>query len=210
MARAWLVLSMVAVCAGSAFGQAREPVGPFVVDVRGLMAGLPTTEGWLPTLPADTVVPSRGFGLDVGAHVYPVQWGPTRLGFGGALTLARGTATATLEGTPDVTTRASTLAPQVSFNFGHRLGWSHLSLGYGAAKVSSEAAAVGAQPAVTSDSGWGGALNFGGGARWFLTDHFGVGFEARWHKLSGRDASSTSAAAPRTTLFHLSVGVSLH
>lgn len=210
MPRVWLAFWILLLGAGSVSAQTKEPVGPFVVDARGVMAGLPTTEGWLPTLPTGTVVPSRGFGLDVGAHVYPLQWGPARLGFGGAFTLARGTASATVEGTPDVTTRSSTLAPQVSFNFGHRQGWSHLSVGYGAAKLSSESTAVGELAAASVDRGWGGALNVGGGARWFLSEHLGVGFEARWHRLSGRDASGTSAAAPRTTLFHLSVGVSLH
>lgn len=209
MPRLLLASWMLLLCAGSAYAQAKEPVGPFVVDVRGLMAGLPTAEGWLPTLPTGTIVPSRGYGLDIGAHVYPLQWGPTRVGFGGAYTIARGTATATVEGTPDVTTRTGTVAPQVSLNFGHRLGWSHLSMGYGVAKVSSDSTAVGLEPAATVDSGWGGALNFGGGARWFITEHLGVGFEARWHLLSSRDASATSAGAPSTTLFHLAVGVSL-
>ena len=210
MSRVLAMIGMVLLGAGPALAQTKEPVGSFVVDARGVMAGLPTTEGWLPTLPTGTVVPSRGFGLDVGGHVYPLQWGPARLGFGGAFTLAQGTASATVEGTPDVTTRSSTVAPQVSFNFGHRQGWSHLSIGYGAAKVSSESTAVGEVAAASVDHGWGGAMNVGGGARWFLTEHLGVGFEARWHRLSGRDASGTSAAAPRTTLFHLSVGVSLH
>jgi hypothetical protein len=203
---AWLV----ALGAAPVVAQSREPVGPFVVDVRGLMAGLPTTEGWVPTLPAGTIVPSRGFGLDAGAHVYPVQWGPARLGFGAAFTVARGTATATEEGTPDVVTSSSTLAPQVSFNFGHRLGWSHLSAGYGIGRVTSEAAAIGTTPAAIVDPGWAGAVNFGGGARWFITEHIGFGFEARWHRLGARQASNTTVAAPRTTLFHLGVGISIH
>ena len=196
--------------AGRAFAQAPDPVGPYVIDARGLMAGLPTQEGWVPTLPAGTVVPSRGFGLEGGGHVYPVRWGLVRLGFGAALTFARGTATATVEGTPDVVTRSTTFAPQLSFNFGHRLGWSYLSAGYGAAKVVSEAAAVGTAPATTQDAGWGGAMNIGGGARWFVNERFGVGFEARWHLMSSRLDSAASLAAPRATLFHLAVGLSIH
>jgi hypothetical protein len=210
MVRVVVALCFVLTSTGLATAQQKEPVGPFVVDARGLVAGLPTSEGWVPTLPTGTVVPSRGFGLDVGGHVYPVQWGPARIGFGGAVTFARGTATATVEGTPDVVSRSSTVAPQVSFNFGHRLGWSHLSLGYGVAKVSSEATAAGLQPAETVDPGWAGALNFGGGARWFVTDHLGVGFEARWHRLGSRAATATSVGAPGVTLFHLAVGLSVH
>jgi hypothetical protein len=194
----------------AAVAQPSEPVGPFVADVRGLMAGLPTTVGWVPTLPAGTIVPSKGYGLDIGAHVYPLQWGPARVGFGAALTFARGTGTNdAVEGSSEVVTRSNTLAPQISFNFGRRLGWSHLSFGYGAAKVASEVSG-GIQSASTVEAGWGGAINFGGGARWFLTEHVGVGFEARWHRLGARDASATSVEAPRTTLFHLAVGVSVH
>jgi hypothetical protein len=192
-----------------ALAQSSDPVGPFVVDARGLMASLPTAEGWVPALPAGTIVASRGFGLDLGAHAYPLRLGPARIGVGGALTFARGTGTTgTVEGTQEVITRSGTLAPQFSFNFGHRQGWSHLSFGYGLAKVSSDAS--GGELAATSDSGWVGAINFGGGARWFISEHIGVGFDARWHKLGSRDATATSPAAPRTTLFHLAVGISVH
>jgi hypothetical protein len=207
--RSALVALFIGLGASQAFAQAPEPVGPYVVDFRGHMAGLPIEVGWVPVLPTGTVVPSRGFGLEGGGHVFPVSMGPARIGFGAALTVARGTASATVEGTPDVVTKSTTLAPQLSFNFGHRLGWSYLSAGYGAAKVVSESSNVGSLPGVTADSGWGGALNIGGGARWFLTERVGVSFEARWHLLSARDAPATSVAPGGTTLFHLAVGLSI-
>jgi len=145
---------LMALATSHAFAQTQDPVGPFVIDARGLMAGLPTQEGWVPTLPVDTVVPSRGFGLEGGAHLYSVRLGPARLGVGAALTFARGTATATVEGTPDVVTKSTTFAPQLSFNFGHRLGWSYLSAGYGAAKIVSESSSIATVPGITNDSGW--------------------------------------------------------
>jgi hypothetical protein len=204
------VLASFVCSASSSFAQTSDPVGPFVVDARGLIAGLPTSEGWLPALPAGSIVASRGFGFDLGAHAYPLQWGPARIGVGGGLTFARGTGTTeTVEGRQEVITRSSTLAPQLSFNFGHRQGWSHLSFGYGLAKVSSEASG-GALTPTTADAGWGGAINFGGGARWFIGEHVGVGFDARWHKLGSREATATTAAAPRATLFHVAVGISIH
>ena len=209
MRRACLVLLLLLVCAPLASAQTSEPVGPFVVDIRGLMSGLPTTEGWTPVLPAGTDVPSRGFGLEGGAHLYFAKWGPATLGAGASFSMARGTATAVTVGTPDVKTRATTLAPQLSFNFGHQLGWSYLSAGYGGAQVTSESSAIATTPAAMAESGWVGAVNIGGGARWFITEHLGVGFDARWHRLSSRDATATSLAAPRTTLFHLAVGFSL-
>jgi hypothetical protein len=208
--RSALVALFIGLGAAQALAQAPEPVGPYVIDFRGVMAGLPTQAGWVPVLATDSVVPSRGFGLEGGGHVFPVRLGPARIGFGAALTVARGTASAAAEGTPDVVTKSTTLAPQLSFNFGHRLGWSYLSAGYGAAKIVSEASNVGSQPGATADSGWGGALNVGGGARWFVTERVGVGFEARWHLLSSRTGSASSVAAPRATLFHLAVGLSIH
>lgn len=208
MRRLWLVVLLL--WPGHALAQTRDPVGPYVIDVRGLMAGLPTQQGWVPLLPVDTVVPSRGFGLEGGGHVYPLRWGGVQVGFGAALTMARGTATSAVEGTPDVVTRSTTFAPQMSFNFGHRLGWSHLSFGYGAAKIVGESTAVAEQPATTQDSGWGGAINFGGGARWFLTERLGVSFEARWHLLGSRAETATTVAAPGATLFHVAVGLSIH
>jgi hypothetical protein len=40
-------------------------------------------------------------------------------------------------------------------------------------------------------------FNLGGGARWFVSDHFAVGFDIRWHHLSG------------TALFSAGAGVSV-
>jgi len=190
--------------------QATDPIGPFVVDVRGLMAGLPTAAGWTPgDLAEGAVVPSRGYGLEGGAHVYVGRLGAARIGVGGALGLARGTALPAESGLPDVIGRVTTLAPQLSFNFGQRLGWSYLSAGYGGTRFESEASATTDTEAEIVSSGWVGTLNFGGGARWFLTEHVGVGFDARWHRISSRDATATAAAALRTSLFHLAVGVSI-
>lgn len=210
MRRFWWWLPVWGLLACPARAQTPDPVGPLVVDVRGLMAALPTSPGWTPAdLPEGTEVPSRGFGLDVGAHVYVGRLGPARLGLGAALGWARGTSAAATAELPGLIGRTTTAAPQLSFNFGRRLGWSYLSAGYGAARVESESSAVADTPAALVDSGWMGAVNFGGGARWFLNDHVGVGFDARWHRLTGRDATTTAPAATRTTLFHLAVGISL-
>lgn len=209
MRTASLALILLAVCAVPAAAQPRDPIGPFVVDGRGIMVGLPTTAGWTPPLPADSVVPSRGFGLEGGGHVHLVKMGAATLGVGATYSWARGTAAPLVDTAPEVKTRVMMFTPQLSFNFGHRLGWSYLSAGYGAAKVVSESAAITSVPAATADSGWAGAINIGGGARWFVTDHLGVGFDARWHRLSSREATSTAPAAARATMFKLAVGISV-
>ena len=199
--------------------QVREPVGWFVVDVRGTSAGLPGDPGWTPVLPADTETPSRAFGLDVGAHVYPLRFKGVAIGVGATWDTARGrtsppdipegTTTPVVQG-PSVTTRVTSFAPQVSLNFGHALGWSYLSGGLGRTRVESSAEATsGTIQYVPADSGWTKTINYGGGARWFVNDHVGVGFDLRWYKLSIVEPSATSRGAPRASLLTAAVGVSL-
>jgi opacity protein-like surface antigen len=102
------------------------------------------------------------------------------------------------------------LTPQLSLNFGHSLGWSYLSAGLGGAKVTSEATATGNVTTFTSlDSGWVKTINYGGGARWFLNDHLGVGFDLRWYKLGLVPASATHPGAPRESLLVIGGGIVL-
>jgi hypothetical protein len=215
-----LQIAVSSVAATPAFAQrVRDPIGWFVVDVRGTSAGLPGDPGWTPTVPADTEVPSRGIGIDVGAHVYVLRLRRFALGVGGTWETARsrtsppelaeGAPTTTVR-PPSVTTRVTSLAPQVSLNFGHSLGWSYLSFGLGRTRVESSAeATTGTAQYVPVDSDWTKALNYGGGARWFINDHVGVGFDLRWYKLSIVEASATSRGAPRASLLTAAVGISL-
>lgn len=206
--------------ASTVLAQPKEPVGRFVADVRGMSAGLPTTEGWTsPLLPSGTVVPSRGLGIEIGGHIYVLRFGGVALGVGASWLTARATESAPVveaaDGTPqpatipDVTTRVTSLAPQVSLNFGHSLGWSYLSAGLGRSRVQSDAMLVSANAAVALDSDWVKTLNFGGGARWFINDHVGVGFDLRWHKLSLVAATATHPGAPRATMLVAGAGLVL-
>ena len=120
--------------------------GPFVIDVRGVTSGIPASPGLYPDLGDQYVVPARGFGFDVGAHIYLFSLGPARLGIGANYIEVRGTAT-------DADATLETIAPQLSFNFGTSDGWSYLSVGAGPARVNAGAEA--------SSS----AINAGGGAR---------------------------------------------
>jgi Outer membrane protein beta-barrel domain len=139
--------------------------GPFVIDVRGVTSGIPASPGLYPDLGDQFVVPARGFGFDVGAHVYLFSLGPARLGIGANYIEVRGTAA-------DADATLETIAPQLSFNFGTSDGWSYLSVGAGTARVK----------AVTSASS--SAVNAGGGARWFMNRHLAVGFDVRFHKIA--------------------------
>jgi hypothetical protein len=161
------------------------PPGPFVIDLRGSTSGIPTSIGLYPTIPEGGSVPSRGFGYDVGGHVYLFNLGPARLGLGVNVLGVRGTAT-------DATTTMNILAPQLSFNFGSSDGWSYLSAGAGTARVNA---------GETASSS---AINAGGGARWFIRRHIAVGFDLRWHKIAA-DGETMDAS----TLFAASVGFSI-
>ena len=163
----WLGLAGVLLGSrGEAQSLTPGPPGPiFVVDVRGATSGIPTSIGLYPTVPEGGSVPSRGFGVDVGGHVYLFNLGPARIGLGVSVVGVRGTAM-------DATTTMNIVAPQLSFNFGSSDGWSYLSLGAGTARVDAEV------------SGSSSAINAGGGARWFIKRHLGVGFDLRLHRIA--------------------------
>jgi hypothetical protein len=190
----------------AAFAQSSSP-GPYIIDLRGAMSGAPSGVSFYPPVPADTLAPKRAFGFAIGAHVYPFQLGVARVGFGFDAMRARGAATSLSH--IDAATTVSTLAPQVSFNFGTREGWSYLSGGYGTAQTHVEVD-VPAQPAIPPATvGTAGgtftrerrtaSINIGGGARWFIRDHVAVGFDVRFHRLQ----------EPSTRIVGLSVGMSL-
>jgi hypothetical protein len=85
------------------------------------------------------------------------------------------------------------IAPQISFNFGSRDGWSYLSAGLGAASVNAEATDV--LPG-RRESGLLRAVNFGGGARWFITPRLAFGFDLRAHQIAaGADTAKVSVFA---------------
>jgi hypothetical protein len=114
------------------------------------------------------------------------------------------TGAAASTGTFDAAISVTTIAPQVSFNFGTHEGWSYLSGGYG---TSSTHAEVSIPASFDGESGSRNrrtsTLNFGGGARWFLREHLAVGFDVRFHRLRA------SGTVPSTQILGLSVGVSL-
>lgn len=210
------VLAALLGTATVASAQNTDPVPRFVVDLRGTTAGLPTSRGWTPVIPDKTEVPSRGLGLEVGAQVFPLRGRLMSLGIGATWLIARSsTSTDMVDGKvppvplPDVETRMTILSPQVSLNFGRQLGWSYISAGLGRGKVSSIATAANTADVENGVDEWTRDLNFGGGARWFINEHLGVGFDLRWHKFSPKEDSTTLALAPRETMLVLGIGISV-
>ena len=195
--------------------QTKDPLPRFVIDAQGVNGGLPTGDGWVPVVKADTPLPGHGWGISGGAHVHLFKLRLATIGAGASVLTARkaGQPLTTAVGvptTPAVTTQVTSLHPQVSLNFGHRLGWSYLSAGYGVTKVVSTATAFGGVLKRSAPEPWNPAINFGGGARWFMKPHVGASFDVRFTKLSSRAATAeTPIFALRTQLVSFAVGISI-
>jgi hypothetical protein len=214
-----VVLSVL--LASPAAAQEREPLPWFAIDLHGASVGLPTAEGWIPVpVIGDTPLPGRGFGVSGAATAYPFRLGIMTFGFGAALAAGKGTGEAltitTGSGDDEITvatpvfrTQALHVVPQISINFGHKLGWSYLSAGVGTTRISASADATADLPAVVLPETWNQALNFGGGARWFMKRRFGAGFDVRFIKLGSRAASGDIPAARRTQMITFSAGITL-
>lgn len=201
--------------ADTSFAQAKEPIGWFVLDLRAASVGLPAVAGWTPVVPENTQVPARALGAEAGAHVYLLRLPGITFGLGATLLTGRSTSSppppgGTPQTIPEVTTKLRSIVPQVSMNFGHSMGWSYLSVGLGRTRVESQATlSAGTITFIPRDSGWIKTLNYGGGARWFINDHLGVGFDLRWHKLSIVSATATRPGAPRASLLTAAAGLVL-
>ena len=206
--------------AGPVCAQTRERLPWFTIDAHAATVGLPQAEGWVPDVSADTELPGRNWGLSTGATVYPFRLGLITFGAGASMIVGKGSSqsltitsgsgsNATTRTTPVVHTGITSLVPQLSINFGRKLGWSYLSAGLGVSKVTSRADAVNSTPATEVPDAWNSALNFGGGARWFMKPHLGAGFDVRFVKLGSRSATATLPAAKRTQLWNISAGISI-
>jgi hypothetical protein len=191
-----------------AAGQSTSTAGSWVLDVRGTTSGVPIDVNFYPPLTA-AAVPSRGFGADVGAHVYLFSLGPARVGLGASVMMVRATANAPVPTETDstdtlpgqrLTLTMRALAPQISFNFGSRDGWSYLSAGLGTGSVSTHATDT------TPDERKSGSLravNFGGGARWFITPRMAFSLDLRAHQFAAGQGT------PRVSVFAVSAGISV-
>lgn len=204
------------------------PPGPYVIDVRGATSAIPQDAGFFPPVPTATILPSRGYGIDVGAHVYLMRLGPGRLGIGASALLVRGIASPAVPASgstsastapparPDVEATLIDVGPQLSFNFGSAEGWSYVSAGVGRAQLLTRTSAFGGggsgttmTPAQAIETGTLSSTNVGGGARWFTKAHMAFSFDVRVHLVSAGAAEGTVPATPRTTLLVASAGISL-
>ena len=186
----------------------REPISVFVADVRGAIPFLKQSVDTAASLfvnPED--LPSRGWGLVAGAHVYPIRAGGFALGVGGEWFVSRASRDQVdAEGEPTgvvIERRLDSLSAQLSLNFGHRGGWSYLSGGVGPLRFDTYDAAN------TPDGVWATTLNYGGGARWFTRQRLAAGFDVRFYVTRPSPATLVVGARAQQTVLVISVGISV-
>jgi hypothetical protein len=204
--------------------EAPEPVPRFVVDLHGSVARYPArTELADREMVPVSALPARGLGLTAGGHVYVLRWGVVTFGVGAEVLLSRGRAEPEVvvpdpsvpitppepvepePPVPAVRTRFTAISPQLSFNFGSRDGWSYISGGIGTARMTVEPERPGV---VAPEEPGRKTINYGGGARWFTSEHVAFSVDLRFYAVNPTIATATRAGAPRMTLMVANVGVS--
>ena len=194
--------------ASGVHAQEREPIGRYVADLRGSFvpykqnADLAFARGYDPG-----VTPSVGLGFEAGGHFYFFRWKVITFGLGASFHGSLGDRSAgENDPDPDGPTLRKTftaVAPQLSFNFGGRDGWSYISGGPGTSRFSLFPLNQD-RPTQRSAS----TLNYGGGARWFVKEHLAFSIDLRFYAVSPLEETATEPGSPRMTVMVLSIGAS--
>jgi len=209
MKRVLLLLVLVlTLWPNSAAAQQETKIGPWAVDAHGSLPSLgPTAEVAAPYGLTKADLPSRGLGLDVAAHWYPVSRRAVTVGIGVGMHTSRGhqgpiETNGTVSGA-DTTVRFTALSPQISFNFGSGKGWSYLSGGPGSSTYAVTTSALAAARKTRRKT-----INFGCGARWFSRDHLAFSLDLRVYLINPQAATDLVMQQPHMRLTVLSAGVS--
>lgn len=205
-----LAFAICSLCEVAASAQVEQPIGPFVADVRIAWARFKEDPAMASALGVNaTNLPTRGLGLVVGAHWYPLRGSRLALGIGGEFLTAQDTRTlpaATGDGEegPTVETTFSSLTPQISLNFGKKNGWSYISGGIGSAAFTAQRL-----DDLLGEGSRARTINYGGGARWFTKKRLAVSVDLRFYSVSAQPATSARPALPKTRMMVISGGVAL-
>jgi hypothetical protein len=211
---AWtLAVLLMAEPAGA---QERRPISVAAFEIRGVTGSLPADAMTADDLGLSGDLPARVWGGVAGLHVFPVRREGFALGLGGEGLWARtGADIVDAAGNPTgrrIVRHLQGLAGIVSLNFGHEGGWSHVSAGVGPLEYTSSLSP--APPPVPSggddeESAYAWTLNAGGGARWFLARHVGVGFDVRFYLTRAAPQTATSAGRETARVVLISVGMTI-
>jgi hypothetical protein len=209
---ACLAICITLVCAARVNAQEPPPPIPrFVVDLHATVPLFPNDVQQL----ADSrnlqlaELPGRGFGGQVGVHVYLLRWRALTVGIGGEAIVARATSTPPADSSLSlvaVEERLVSASPQLSFNFGTGHGWSYLSGGVGRSVWSLHETGLvpgsaDVEPLQT--------LNYGGGARWFIKNRLAFSLDVRIYQVQPGTPVMPLPGSPRTQLLIVGAGISL-
>jgi hypothetical protein len=193
--------------------RAQDPpprIGPFVIDLHATVPKFPSEDQNLADSRGMTLaeLPGRGLGVQVGAHLYVFRLKAINFGVGGEFVTSRASQTpaAGVESVRPAKERFTSLAPQLSFNFGTGHGWSYLSGGLGQSTWSLAPQGLEDYPPNSEKLK---TINYGGGGRWFMKSHVAFSFDVRFYAINPGAASNEFTGTPRTTLLVIGAGMSL-
>ena len=214
-----LAMLMVSLAARPVHAQDAPPrIGPFVVDLHGTIPRFPTDDQLLAQSRGMALaeLPGSGLGLQVGVHLYLLRWRAVTFGVGGELAASRARQTpaalpaeaiaAGIQPVRPAEERFTSIAPQLSFNFGTGHGWSYISGGLGQSVWSIVPEGQEDYPPDTDRLK---TINYGGGARWFAKSHVAFSFDVRFYAINPGSAAYRFTQSPRTTLLVIGAGVSV-
>jgi hypothetical protein len=209
MRPAALSLLLTAIFATPALAQQPRPIPALVIDARGVLAGLGHDAGTAGDLGiAAIALPGRGLGGVVGVHMYPIRRPAFAIGVGGEALFARGSSQPTdgagAASGPKIGRRLQGFTGALSLNFGHRDGWSYVSAGIGPMQFETFAGDRPANPPAAQLT-----LHYGGGARWFTSDHLAAMFDFRFYLTRLQARTETFPGRGRERLVVLSVGIAI-
>ena len=203
-----LTLSALLLASADASAQSGEPISWFVADLRGSIAPFGQNQVLAVSRGFDqTLTPETGLGLEAGAHVYVYRWRVITFGVGASFhtSVADRSAKDTDPNPngPILRKKFTAVAPQISLNFGGRNGWSYLSGGLGTSQLS-----LFARNDEELDQRRSNTVNYGGGARWFVSEHLAFSLALRFYAVSPLEPTDTEPGSPRMTVMVLSIGAS--
>jgi len=207
-----LVLCACVSGAGSARAQDPPPRIPwFAIDLHASVPRFPSSDQELASSRGMDVseLPGRGWGVQGGLHLYPLRWRVITFGVGGEIALGRASKSPASDAAANIrpaVQRFTSIAPQLSFNFGNGNGWSYLSGGLGR---STWAIVPEGQENYAPDSEALKTINYGGGARWFTGKHIAVSMDLRFYAINPQLPTATRPGYPRMTLMTMSGGISI-
>jgi hypothetical protein len=214
-----VVVVLLASLSTSAAAQDPPPPIPWVVvDLHGSIPRFPSESAELAASRDMEIaeLPGRGFGVQVGLHVYPLKTRIVTIGLGGELAIGRSSQTpipgANVGGVPlrSSEERITSLSPQLSLNFGNGSGWSYISAGLGQTTWFLAPSDLVDYPGNSDKLK---TLNYGGGARWFIKPRLAFSFDVRFYAISPGFAYTYNGynypAPPRETLLIIGAGISI-